>query len=122
MKTLLGVLPALLIGASISAQAADKSASSEIIIADATNTKSGGLATGAAMKRSLSSDGADIVALVGEYNSYRRDLIAIAQGDVSSRYSTPKRSSAPAISTLSWVEKLAPMNCSPSRRVDSIMA
>lgn len=84
MKTILGVLPALLIGVSGIAQAAETSASDEFVIAEATNTKSGGLATGAAMKRSLASDGADIVALVGEYNSYRRDLITIAQGDISS--------------------------------------
>lgn len=83
MRIIPGVLTALLIGASGIAQAADKSAPGDIVIAEATNTKSGGLATGAAMKRSLSSDGADIVALVGEYNSYRRDLITIAQGDVS---------------------------------------
>lgn len=36
------------------------------------------------MKRSLSEDGANIVALVGQYDSYRRDLITISQGDVSS--------------------------------------
>lgn len=84
MRTLLGILSALFVAQSTIAQAAEKTASNEFQIAEATAAKSGGLATGAAMRRSLASDGADIVALVGEYNSYRRDLITIAQGDVSS--------------------------------------
>lgn len=45
--------------------------------------KSGGLATGAAVKGSL--DGSDdIVGLVASYQSYRKDLITIANGDVDS--------------------------------------
>lgn len=83
-KSLLILVPALALGASGIAQAADNSVNEDIQLADASGTKSGGLATGAAMKRSLSRDGANIVALVAEYDSWRRDLIVIAQGDVSS--------------------------------------
>lgn len=83
-RSMLVLIPALVLGMSGFAQAADKPAAKEIQIADASATKSGGLATGAAMKRSLSEDGSNIVALVAEYDSWRRDLIVIAQGDVSS--------------------------------------
>jgi hypothetical protein len=61
--------PALLIGAQGTAQAADVVAAPQIQLAAATNARPG--------------DGTDIGALVGEYNSWRRDLITIAQGDVS---------------------------------------
>ena len=44
-----------------------------------------------------------------------------AQGEVNSMYSTPKSASAPAISTLSCEVNSAPTNCSPSRRVLSMM-
>ena len=83
-RSMLVLIPALVLGMSGIAQATDKPAAKEIQLADASATKSGGLATGAAMKRSLSEDGSNIVALVAEYDSWRRDLIVIAQGDVSS--------------------------------------
>lgn len=44
-----------------------------------------------------------------------------ATGVVTSMYSMPNSSRALAISTLSWVEKFAFSNCSPSRKVESII-
>jgi hypothetical protein len=48
-------------------------------------------------------------------------LFGEAEGLVSSIYSTPNSSRARAMRILSSVEKWAPTNCSPSRRVDSMM-
>jgi hypothetical protein len=44
-----------------------------------------------------------------------------AMGVVTSMYSIPNSSRALAISILSWVEKLALSNCSPSLKVESII-
>src|SRR5450756_60157 len=45
-----------------------------------------------------------------------------ASGEVSSRHSTPNSSKARAISTFCSCVKLALMNCSPSRNVESMIA
>ena len=50
----------------------------------------------------------------------RRDC-SEAAGEVNSMYSTPKSSSALAISIFLAVSKKAFANCSPSRSVDSII-
>ena len=79
------LIPALALGTPTGAFAGDSAeASSDTLYAEATTSKSGGLATGSAMKRSLNKDDANIVALVAEYTSYRKDLVTIAKGDVSS--------------------------------------
>jgi hypothetical protein len=49
-------------------------------------------------------------------------LPADAAGEVSSRYSTPNSSSARAMRIFSWLLNWALMNCSPSLRVESMMA
>ena len=50
-------------------------------LAAGSSAKSGGLATGAAVTSSLDGTG-DIVGLVASYQSYRKDLVTIANGDV----------------------------------------
>jgi hypothetical protein len=54
-----------------------------ILLAEATSGKSTGLATGAAMRRTLDNSNADIVTLIAEYSSYRKDLVTIANGNIS---------------------------------------
>src|SRR5687767_14107697 len=49
-------------------------------------------------------------------------LWGLAAGDVNSMYSTPNASSKRAISTYWSLVKKALANCSPSRRVDSMIA
>ena len=53
--------------------------------------------------------------------SQSRRLPGLAAGEVTSRYSTPNSSSICAMVTFCSVEKKALANCSPSRRVDSMI-
>lgn len=84
------VVPALLFASATSTFAATSQptegvdlSKDYVLLAEATSGKSTGLATGTALRRTLQNKDTDIVSLIAEYSSYRKDLVTIANGDIS---------------------------------------